>query len=77
MSTFLTRGLAEVLREQEPEMCATIDRLVQAGQKPRTIQRVIDRQCPRGSVIPGLVNAYLRDLDTTFRASEEKREGRR
>lgn len=72
----LRADFARILQEQEPKMCATIDQLLRAGQKPRDIQRVIDRQCPKGSLVPGLVNAYLREHDSDFARAEDRREGR-
>jgi len=69
-------ALANILREQHPALCDRIDALLRAGERPEQIQKTIDRVAGRGHVTAGLVNSYLREVDTDYRAREERREAR-
>lgn len=74
MNLHLTHEVARVFRQEHPEMCDIIDRLIRAGQTPEAVERVVRQQCRAGSIIPGLANVYLRDVDPDFRRREEQRQ---
>lgn len=76
MSNDLTRDLADRLRRESSELCATIDRAIQAGYRPEHVQEWVAQIAAETRPAPfamAMISAYLCDIDPDFRRAEEAR----